>query len=89
MGYDGKKILRHNIQMHPEDAVYTLLPIWMFCYDYQHAEHNFVMNGQTGKIICKKPISKKNWAAIFVAIAVISFFLIKLIAYMIGGVWVW
>lgn len=89
IGYDGKIILNQNIQMKPEDAIYALLPIWMFCYDYQHAEHNFVMNGQTGKIIGKPPISKKNCAAIFVAIAIISFFLIKLIAYMIGGVWVW
>ena len=50
-------------------ADYTMLPIWLFSYDYQDSEHMFVMNGQTGKFIGDLPIDKRKYWTWFMGIA--------------------
>lgn len=87
LGYDSRHILSKDIHVKPLDAKYTLLPIWMFCYDYQNAEHNFMMNGQTGKIVGKPPISPSKFFVFWGLFSFIAFILIKIIMFIIGGVW--
>jgi len=57
----------------------------MVCYDYNQAEHVFAMNGQTGKIVGKPPISYGKVAAWFAGIASAVFILLKSAAWIIGG----
>ena len=85
--YSSVKLETQHLQAQPLDAKYTLLPIWMFCYDHEYCEHNFYMNGQTGKIVGKPPISTGKIVGYSVLFTLITFIIIKVIMFMLGGVW--
>jgi DNA-directed RNA polymerase subunit RPC12/RpoP len=84
-GYNTVSFMRKDINIRQKNAYYTLLPVWMLCYDYRQAEHTFSMNGQTGKIVGKPPISKGKVAAWFTGISVGSFILMRLLTFIFGG----
>lgn len=75
-GYVTTRVNYERLDVQPLEASYTLLPVWMVCYDYQKAEHTFAMNGQTGKIVGTPPISKKKvfkyWTMFSAAIVLIQ-----------------
>src|SRR5690625_2808072 len=58
--YTSLREKRQQIKTRNVKSAYVLFPIWMVYYDYDKQEHTFAMNGQTGKIIGKPPISKKK-----------------------------
>ncbi len=78
-GYTTVHYNRKNINMNMVNAHYTLLPVWMVCYDYKDSEHMFVMNGQTGKIVGKPPLSKNKMAAWYLGISAGVFALLRLL----------
>jgi DNA-directed RNA polymerase subunit RPC12/RpoP len=84
-GYSSVHINRKNINIIKKRTDYTLMPVWMVCYDYRQAEHIFLMNGQTGKIIGKPPLSKAKIAAWFTGITAGSFIIMQLITRLLGG----
>ena len=84
-GYTTVNFQRKDINIRKKHAYYTLLPVWMVCYDYKQAEHNFAMNGQTGKIVGKPPLSKGKIAAWFTGISASCFILFRIIALLMGG----
>lgn len=52
-----------NIVGNNTDTRYCLLPVWKYIYKYNDTEYPFYINGQTGKVIGKVPVSaKKVWA---------------------------
>lgn len=85
IGYTTVSIHRKDINIRQKRADYTLLPVWMVCYDYRQAEHNFAMNGQTGKIVGKPPISAGKVASWFFGISGGTFLLLRLITLLSGG----
>jgi DNA-directed RNA polymerase subunit RPC12/RpoP len=85
MGYTTTRYNSKNIKIRELNADYVLLPVWMVCYDYKQSEHTFAMNGQTGKIVGKPPLSKGKIAAWFAGISGASFIILKLIAVLMGG----
>lgn len=82
-GYTTTNFIREDLWEKQKKAEYTLLPVWMFCYDYQHSEHNFYMNGQTGKIIGKPPIDKGKTVLCFLGISAVSYVVLVLITMLI------
>ena len=66
-------------------AEYALLPVWVLHYDYNKLEYTFAMNGQTGKVVGKPPISKRKVMAWFSGISASCFLSLKLISWMMGG----
>lgn len=76
---------RKDINVKQRKAYYTLLPVWMVCYDYKDSLHTFAMNGQTGKIVGKPPLSPKKMAAWFAGVSGISFVVLKIIGLLLGG----
>ncbi|MGG0888767.1 TFIIB-type zinc ribbon-containing protein [Cytobacillus horneckiae] len=64
---------------------YVLLPVWMMSYDFEQKEHIFAMNGQTGKIIGKPPISKRKAFMWFSGVAGGTFFAMKCFSFIVGG----
>lgn len=78
-GYSTVHYNRKDMAIKPRSAYYTLLPIWMVCYDYRDSEHIFAMNGQTGKIVGKPPLSKAKIAAWFTGISAGLFAVMQLI----------
>jgi DNA-directed RNA polymerase subunit RPC12/RpoP len=78
-GYTTVNFHRKDINIRKRQADYTLMPVWMVCYDYRQSEHIFAMNGQTGKIVGRPPLSKAKIAAWFTGITAGSFILFQLI----------
>jgi len=85
-GYNSVMYQRKDINVIKKHANYTLLPMWMVCYDYRKAEHIFAMNGQTGKIVGKPPLSKAKIFAWFAGVSAGSFLLMRLLTLLLGGV---
>jgi hypothetical protein len=84
-GYSSVTVNNKHIDILRRKADYALLPVWLFCFDYKDAEHNFIMNAQTGKVAGKPPLCKKRMAQWFSIIALASFFVIKILSVMLGG----
>ncbi len=84
-GYTTTSIHRKDINIRKKHADYTLMPVWMVCYDYRQAEHIFAMNGQTGKVVGKPPLSKAKIAAWFGGISAGCFIVFRLITLLMGG----
>lgn len=80
MSYSSKKI-----DTYEGYADYVLLPVWIVHYDYDRLEHTFAMNGQTGKVVGKPPLSKGKVFAWFAGIFGISWIALKLLAVAMGG----
>jgi hypothetical protein len=78
-GYTTVDMIREDLQARQRKAEYTLLPVWMFCYDYRQTDHNFYMNGQTGKIVGKPPLSKGRVALVFFGLTVLLDLILSLI----------
>jgi hypothetical protein len=61
----------------------------MVCYDFRQSEHSFVMNGQTGKIVGKPPISGFKVASWFLGVSGVSLLALRLITLIAGGSFLW
>ena len=84
-GYTTVNINREDINIRKRKAEYTLMPVWMVCYDYRQAEHIFMMNGQTGKIVGKPPLSKAKMLAWFTGVSPGTYIILQLIRIILGG----
>lgn len=62
-GYTGLRSAQDNqVSLSRTDTNYALLPVWIYNYKYKGTDYRFHINGQTGKIIGKVPVSaKKVW----------------------------
>lgn len=67
-------------------ANYVLLPVWMVYYNHKGKQYTFAMNGQTGKVVGKPPLSKGKMAAWFAGVSALSFVGLKILAWLWGGV---
>lgn len=83
--YTAVSFTNKQIDTNMKKADYVLLPVWMIQYDYDKTKHAFAMNGQTGKVVGKPPISKAKVAAWFAGIFGVSLLSLKLIALAMGG----
>ncbi|MCU9601537.1 TFIIB-type zinc ribbon-containing protein [Pallidibacillus thermolactis] len=66
-------------------SYYVLLPVWMVVYDYEKSEYTFAMNGNTGKVVGKPPISWGKVASWFGGVSVASLFVFRIITLIMGG----
>lgn len=85
LGYTTTTYTTKNISVAQKKAHYVLLPVWMVCYDYKKAQHTFAMNGQTGKIVGKPPLSFGKILLMFTGISTLSFLIMQLITIIAGG----
>lgn len=74
-----------NIDTRNVNSKYVLLPVWMIIYDLNQTEHTFAMNGQTGKVVGKPPISYPKVFTWFSGIAAVTLLGLKGLSYMLGG----
>lgn len=84
-GYTTVRYRNKQIDTQKKRSYYVLLPVWMVYYDYDKSEHTFAMNGQTGKVVGKPPISYGKVAVWFGGIAVSTLAVLKLISFSMGG----
>ena len=65
-GYSSLSITSSNTRLRRNNAVYTLLPVWMITYRYNGENKILAINGQTGKQVGTLPRSMgKLWGSFF------------------------
>lgn len=84
-GYSSVNVHHKQINIMQKNADYALLPVWIVSYDYKKTEHNFIMNGQTGKIVGSPPISTKKALLWFFIISICAFIILQILSLVIGG----
>ena len=80
VGYSTVTIERSQLDVRNKKSTYVLLPVWMLNFTFNGKKFSFYLNGQTGKIVADRPVSKARTISIFILI-----FVITLIITMIGG----
>ncbi len=86
-GYTSITNRHDNRKVKNKDSQYVLFPIWMVYYDFDQQEHTFAMNGQTGKVVGKAPISKLKVAKWVGGLTLSVFGILKVAAGLVGGIW--
>lgn len=76
LGGDTQRNLHVQSNKHSQTFKHLILPLWICSYRYQNKVYHFFINGQTGRVSGKKPLS---WVKIG--------FLILLFVLFIVGVW--
>ncbi|GAA0135121.1 TFIIB-type zinc ribbon-containing protein [Paenibacillus sp. YSY-4.3] len=84
-GYTSVSFTNKQIETTQKRADYCLIPVWMVKYDYNRSEYLFAMNGQTGKVVGKPPLSKAKVTAWFAGVSGVTLLSLKLISWMMGG----
>ena len=59
-GYSSVSENNRNLNFLNVDNQYVLLPVWLLISKYKEKQYIFAMNGQTGKLVGKLPISVKK-----------------------------
>ena len=70
-----------EIRVADQRAKYVLLPVWTYIYKYKEEMYPFYINGQTGKIVGKVPISRAKvfayggtlWACLMAILGMIGY----------------
>lgn len=78
-GYSSVQVLNSQFTNLGAKAHYVLLPVWVANYDYKGKKYTFAMNGQTGKVVGKPPISVGKALAWFFGITAAAFLILLLI----------
>ena len=83
-GYGSVTVVDRDLQYNQVHADYALLPVWMLTYQRKGKSYMFAMNGQTGKVAGRLPVSFARAAGWFLGIAAGLFALCSLIGGIIG-----
>lgn len=59
-GYASLRVHHKNLNLNKNGLYYALFPVWVYTYSYQNEKYSFYINGQTGKVIGKTPLSMKK-----------------------------
>lgn len=84
-GYSSVSYSGKQVDTTVKRADYALFPVWMVNYDYNGKEYMFAMNGQTGKVVGRPPISKLKVSGWFAGVTAVSLLAVKLVAWGMGG----
>ncbi len=77
-GYSSVQVENSEVHFDRCAAAYALIPVWMLIYKYKGKDFLFSINGQTGKVVGKLPLSFFRIAAWFTGMAVAIFALLFL-----------
>lgn len=83
-GYSTVNVISQNLRLQKCGAKYVMLPVWMLNYTYNGVNGTFAINGQTGKIVAERPISKIKMAGWFVGISTVAFIILLLAGRFLG-----
>ncbi len=75
LGGDTQRRLRVVSKKFDKTYKHIILPIWLATYTYNEKVYHFIVNGQTGKVSGKKPLS---WIKIVLAVLLFAGFLATL-----------
>lgn len=70
-GYATVNITRQNSMLSKLKAEYMLMPVWILNLRYNDKDFLFAMNGQTGKIVADRPLSKGKMIGWYVGLTIV------------------
>jgi DNA-directed RNA polymerase subunit RPC12/RpoP len=73
LGGDTQRFLSVESKYSDQTFKLLLLPVWMASYTFKGKEYSFTVNGQTGKVYGKKPISAIKIILLIIVISAIAF----------------
>lgn len=85
IGYSSINVIHRNETAQSTKIEYFLLPVWLYNYTYKGKEYVFAMNGQTGKIAGKPPISTSKAIIVFVTLFIAILLIVYILVYALGG----
>ena len=86
--YDRHKITKNRSTITSMEANYALLPVWFMSYKYHNQMYYFAMNGQTGEVAGKVPVSTvKKTAFFFVVLAIAAVVARFILGIIMRGIW--
>ncbi|MBO4682096.1 MAG: hypothetical protein J5623_09425 [Clostridiales bacterium] len=86
--YDRHKITKNRSTITSMAANYALLPVWFMSYKYHNQMYYFAMNGQTGEVAGKVPVSKvKKTAFFFIVLAIAAVIARFALGIFMRGIW--
>lgn len=86
--YDRHKITRNRSTITSMAANYALLPVWFMSYKYHNQMYYFAMNGQTGEVTGKVPVSTvKKTAFFFIVLAIAAVVARFALGIFMRGIW--
>lgn len=59
-GYQSIQPRRKSLNLTGDGVHYALMPVWMYRYQYRGNTYRFHVNGQTGKVVGKTPVSRSK-----------------------------
>lgn len=77
--YDHYRNMRYQHQFYDVKFKHILLPVWMSSYAYKKKVYQFMVNGETGKIAGKAPVSARK-IVLFVLLCIAASGLLNLVA---------
>ena len=85
--YGIKHIKSSNESITERESRYTMLPVWLLHVEYKNKEYMFAINGETGKIVGKLPISAGKLLSVIAGTFVGSYLTVTLVKFLllIGG----
>ena len=86
VGYNTTTYNFKNINVRNKRADYVLFPVWIVSYNYKDKDYIFAMNGQTGKVVGKPPLSIGKIFAWFAGISTGSFAILSILSLIAGGI---
>lgn len=86
--YDRHKITKNRSTITSMAANYALLPVWFMSYKYHNQMYYFAMNGQTGEVAGKVPVSTvKKTAFFFIVLAIAAVVARFALGIFMRGIW--
>ena len=86
--YDRYLITKNRSTITSMEANYALLPVWFMSYKYHNKMHYFAMNGQTGEVAGKVPVSTvKKTAFFFIVLAIAAVIARFILGIVMRGIW--
>ncbi|MCI5082769.1 MAG: hypothetical protein MRY78_13820 [Saprospiraceae bacterium] len=76
LGGDTQRNLRISTHKHSQTFKHIVLPLWLCSYRYQSKVYQFLINGQTGKVHGKKPLS---WLKITLLVLLVAAIIVTIV----------
>lgn len=84
-GYTTMRAVSENISIARTGLHYALLPVWVYIFQYQGVNYKFHVNGQTGKVIGKTPLSSKKIGLYSLTTFMVTLLILTFIKVILGG----
>ena len=83
-GYHSVRPHHKNLQLNKNGLYYALFPVWVYTYSYKNEKFPFYINGQTGKVIGKTPMSAQKLTGYAATVFGCTFLIMTLLKMIMG-----